>query len=194
MRVHLEQGELFGPGLRLPDGLEYRPAFLSAEEEAVLLAHIRALPLREALYKGYVARRRIVSFGSGYDFDSNELEPAGPMPEFLTPYRDRVATWLEVPPAKLAQALVSEYRAGTALGWHRDVPDFELVAGISLGAPCRMRFRPYPPEKGRRNEQFVLDLEPRSAYILRGEVRWRWQHHIPPTQGLRYSITFRTLR
>jgi len=180
--------------LRLPDGLEYRPAFLSAEEEEVLLPHIRALPLREALYKDYVARRRIVSFGSGYDFDSNELEPAGAMPEFLTPYRDRVATWLEVPPAKLAQALVSEYRAGTALGWHRDVPDFELVAGISLGAPCRMRFRPYPPEKGRRNEQFVLDLEPRSAYILRGEVRWRWQHHIPPTQGLRYSITFRTLR
>jgi hypothetical protein len=29
---------------------------------------------------------------------------------------------------------------------------------------------------------------------MEGDVRWRWQHHIPPTKELRYSITFRTLR
>jgi alkylated DNA repair dioxygenase AlkB len=90
------------------------------------------------------------------------------MPEFLLPFRDRVAAWLQVPPARLVHALVSEYRPGTALGWHRDVPDFELVAGISLAAPCRMRFRTYPPEKGRRDESFTLDLQPRSAYAMRG--------------------------
>jgi hypothetical protein len=37
-------------------------------------------------------------------------------------------------------------------------------------------------------------LEPGSAYVLAGEARWSWQHHIPPTPALRYSITFRTLR
>jgi alkylated DNA repair dioxygenase AlkB len=37
-------------------------------------------------------------------------------------------------------------------------------------------------------------LEPRSAYVLRGVARWRWQHAISPTKALRYSITFRTMR
>ena len=94
--------------------------------------------------------------------------------------------------ASFAHALVTEYRPGTQLGWHRDTPEFGIVAGISLAAPCRMRWRPYPPSKSDR--ALVLDLEPRSAYIMREDARWRWQHSIAPTKGLRYSITFRTLR
>jgi len=43
---------------------------------------------------------------------------------------------------------VTEYREGTALGWHRDVPDFEVVVGASLAGPARMRLRPYPPGEG----------------------------------------------
>jgi hypothetical protein len=27
---------------------------------------------------------------------------------------------------------------------------------------------------------------------MRDEIRWHWQHHIPPTKALRYSITLRT--
>jgi len=114
------------------------------------------------------------------------------LPDFLRPLRERVAAWLGVPPGELAQCLVAEYRPGTALGWHRDVPDFERVCGLSLAASCRMRFRPFPPTKNRKSV-LSLDLAPRSAYILRGDARWRWQHSIPPTKALRYSITFRTL-
>ena len=33
----------------------------------------------------------------------------------------------------------------------------------------------------------------RHALVLRDDARWRWQHSIPPTKALRYSITFRTL-
>jgi alkylated DNA repair dioxygenase AlkB len=55
-----------------------------------------------------------------------------------------------------------------------------------------MRFRPFPPIKGDRI--LALDLAPRSAYVLRGDVRWKWQHAIAPTRELRYSITFRTRR
>jgi len=44
----------------------------------------------------------------------------------------------------------------------------------------------------RRLAAFHVDLAPRSAYVLRGEIRWRWQHAISPTKELRYSITFRT--
>jgi alkylated DNA repair dioxygenase AlkB len=37
-------------------------------------------------------------------------------------------------------------------------------------------------------------LEPRSGYVLAGEVRWFWEHSIPATKESRYSITFRTVK
>lgn len=39
----------------------------------------------------------------------------------------------------------------------------------------------------------ALKLTPRSAYLLAGKARWSWQHSIPATKELRYSVTFRTL-
>jgi len=42
--------------------------------------------------------------------------------------------------------------------------------------------------------QFEVELAPRSGYVLAGPARTAWQHHVPPTKSLRYSITFRTLR
>ncbi len=186
------QQELFGPAL--PEGLTYREEFLSVDEEAALLAAIADLPLAEARYRGYTARRRILGFGTRYDFDDNRLEPAGPLPGFLLPVRERVAEWAGVAPEALAAALVTEYRPGTPLGWHRDVPDYELVVGVSLGTWAHMRLRPYPPVQPRRSEVITLDLAPRSAYILRGIARWGWQHSIAPTPALRHSITFRTRR
>jgi len=30
--------------------------------------------------------------------------------------------------------------------------------------------------------------------VMRGEARDGWEHSIPPVDGLRYSVTFRTLR
>ncbi len=174
----------------LPSGLLLRDAFLTREEEAALLAGIRALELREAQYKEYTARRRVASFGSGFDYDANELTPAPAIAPFLVPLRDKVAAWVGVDAEAFGYTLVSEYRPGTPLGWHRDVPQFEKIAGVSLGTAGRMRFRPCPPRKG--DPTFTLDLAPRSAYILQDEVRWKWQHSIAPTPGLRYSITFRT--
>lgn len=150
------------------------------------------MPLEEARYKDYTAKRRTVSYGFDYDFSYDAIHPAAPMPDFLQPLKTRVADWLRVGPDQIKHALIAQYRPGTALGWHRDVPDFQLVCGVSLGAACRMRFRPYPP-RGRSRDVLSIELAPRSAYILRGDARWHWQHSIPPTRALRYSITFRTL-
>ena len=175
----------------LPPGLSYEPEFLSPSEEAALLAEIRKLPLEEAKYKQFTARRRIVSYGGTYDFSSHELLPAGPSPAFLHPLRERLAAWAGIPSSHFTHALIAEYQTGTPLGWHRDVPDFELVAGVSLGGAGRMRLRRYPHVKGTRDTLY-LELEPRSAYLLRDEARWKWQHSIPATKNLRYSITFRT--
>ena len=186
-----EQQALFSgeqPGL---PGLRYEPDFIALGEERQLLEAIRSLPLHEAEYRGYTAKRRIVSYGAGYDFDANELRPAPAVPDWLHPLRARVARRLAVSTGKVTHALVTEYRPGTQLGWHRDVPDFASVVGVSLGTACRMRFRPYPPRRGQN--VVILDLAPRSMYLLTGEARWKWQHGILPTPGLRYSITFRTL-
>ena len=35
-------------------------------------------------------------------------------------------------------------------------------------------------------------LAPRSLYVMADEIRWAWQHSIPPAKALRYSMTFRT--
>ena len=186
------QTNLFDPVL--PQGLIYRPDFLDADEEGSLLEHIRALPLREAQYRQYTARRRTVNYGFSYDFQHHEAKPAAPIPEFLAPLRARAAQWAGVAWQDFVQALVAEYTPGTPLGWHRDVPDFELIVGISLAGTTRIRFRPYPWKPERRKEIFALELEPRSAYILRDEARWGWQHSVPPARELRYSVTFRTAR
>jgi alkylated DNA repair dioxygenase AlkB len=188
----MTQGELFPSEPRLAHGLTYRDDFISPEEERRLLAIIGALPLSEARYKQYTARRRTLHYGSGYDFDTNEATPAPPLPGYLDELRSRAAQWVGVKPEAFVQALIAEYRPGTPLGWHRDVPNFEIIVGISLAGSARIRFRPYPWSPAKKKDIFALELKPRSAYILRDAARWRWQHSIPPTKILRYSITFRT--
>ena len=179
-------------GPALPPGCAYRPEFIDRDEEAALLAIIATLPLHEARYKGYTARRRVVHFGASYDYDDNRLLPAAPLPAGLEALRARAAAWLGEAPEALLSALVAEYRPGVPLGWHRDVPDFENVVGISLAGTARMRFRRYPPVQPKKADVLSLELAPRSAYLLRAEARWGWQHSVAPTPVLRYSITFRT--
>ena len=194
MPVAAPQADLFVARPVLPDGLRLREEILSRAEEASLLATIRELPLVEARYRAFTAKRRIASFGAGYDFETNALLSAPPLPAFLHPLRDRVAAWSGIAATALAQCTVAEYTTGTQLGWHRDVPRFGTVAGISLGSACRMRLRPYPHVKGSRERALILVLEPRSAYVLADDARWHWQHAISPTKAPRYSITFRTIR
>ena len=175
----------------LPAGLDYQADFLMVCEEAELLPAIAALPFREATFQQYTARRRVVWFGQGYDPGGAERTDVGPMPDWLADIRARVAERQRVAPDAFAHALVTEYRPGTPIGWHRDRPEYGMVVGISLGSPVRMRFRPYDNQRD-RSAIVTLELAPRSLYVMRDEIRWRWQHGIPPAKALRYSITFRT--
>jgi alkylated DNA repair dioxygenase AlkB len=186
------QPDLFAAGPVLPEGMRYEAGFLDAQEEARWIAFAQSLPLAAMNYKGYTARRRVKSWGGSYDFDANRLEPAEPIPAALLPLRDRAAAWLGISGARLTHALLAEYSEGTPLGWHRDVPDFEDVIGISLLSPAVMRFRPYPPVP--RAPTLDVALAPRSIYLLHGPSRWEWQHSVRATASLRYSITFRTRR
>lgn len=189
----MRQATLFSSGDVFPEGFSYQDEFLSGASEKNLLSHIQALPLHEAQYKEWTAKRRIVSYGGSYDFTHNKLLTAEPLPVWLHALRSAIAEWSGVCAGDFNQAIIAEYQTGTQLGWHRDVPNFEMIVGISLAGSARLRLRPYPHTHQSRSA-LVVELSPRSIYVLRGAVRWDWQHAISPTKCTRYSITFRTLR
>jgi len=178
--------------MSLPEGLVYREAFVSAEEETQLLALLEAMEFRTVTMRGQTARRTVRHFGLDYAYDTGELVPTDPLPEPLHPLRDRCASLMEREPEDLVQILVSRYPEGAGIGWHRDAPMFgSKIAGVSLRAPCRMRFQ-RTLKSGRETAE--IELAPRSAYLLAGKARWSWQHSIPAAKDLRYSVTFRTLK
>ena len=175
-----------------PEGLVYRPGFLSSSEERDLLGSIEQLDFQEIRMRGQTARRTAGHFGYDYDYEGyGRLVPGDPLPPWLAALRDRCARLGALEPEKLAQALVQRYPPGATIGWHRDAPMFGTVVGVSLASICRMRFQ---RGRGDERETFEVELEPRSAYVLAGAARNAWQHSIPPTKSLRYSVTFRTLR
>lgn len=202
---------LFGPDL--PQGFHYRDDFISREEEAGLVEAISGIEFAEFEMRGVVARRRVAFFGRSYDAATSAKAsvpevpgPEQPIPEFLFGVRDRLAEWAGIAPAAFAMALINQYREAAPIGWHRDAPQYDIVAGLSLISACRMKLRPYVAptrlraEKsfgasaGKRKTTHELELQPRSAYLITGESRQAFEHSIPPVESLRYSITFRTLR
>lgn len=177
---------------QVPEGLSYRPDFVSVEEEADLLAHVDALEYRTVELRGQVARRTVHLFGYTYDFDARTVRPAEPLPDWLIPLRDRCTVFAGVDADAFVHALVNRYPPGAPIGWHRDAPPFgPTVAGVSLGSDCEMRFQ---RTIGGTRYVHQQPLERRSGYVLSGLARSAWQHHIPGVSSLRYSITFRTLK
>ena len=71
-----------------------------------------------------------------------------------------------------------------------DKAQFDEVVGVSLLAPCNLRFRRKAGDSWRRPP---LTVEPRSAYLLSGPARTIWEHSISAVDRLRYLITMRTL-
>jgi alkylated DNA repair dioxygenase AlkB len=185
-------GSLFDA--RVPDGFEYQPDFITNDEEAWLAGEMRRVEFTTFEMRGVVARRRVAFFGRSYDAAQTLTLP---LPAFLMPLREKVAAWAGLKPSAFAMALINEYTPGTPIGWHRDAPQYDIVAGISLQSSCRMKFRPYvrpSSTEERRNATHEIALERRSAYLMTGESRKSYEHHIPSVARLRYSITFRTLR
>ena len=186
---------LFPPDL--PSGFHYRDDFVSVAEESSLVQAINTVEFSTFEMRGVVARRRVAFFGRSYDAVPG---PEQPIPEFLFFLRDRLAAWAKVDSAVFAMALINEYREAAPIGWHRDAPQYDIVAGVSLLSSCRMKLRPYvAPKKaaaltGSRKTTHEITLQPRSAYLITGESRQAYEHSIPPVDSLRYSITFRTLR
>jgi len=176
-----------------PPGFQYRERFITDVEERALLDAIATVAFSAFEMRGVVARRRVAFFGHAYDRGE-----AQPFPDFLLPLRKQIGDWAGVDGSAFAMALINEYPPGAPIGWHRDAPQYDIVAGVSVLSDCRMRFRPYrsptSAATGRRGATHEVALERRSAYLLTGEARTSYEHHIPAVSEFRYSITFRTLR
>ena len=171
-------------------GLEYCEDFISAAEEAELMQRLGALELAPFRFHGWLGNRKTQSFGWRYDFDDASFRPADPLPDWLLPLRDKAAAFTGVSADEIVHVLLARYDPGAGIGWHRDRDVFDKVVGVSLASPAKLRFRRRTPTGFQRASLLV---EPRSAYLLRGEVRHDWEHSIAPGEQLRFSITLRTL-
>jgi alkylated DNA repair dioxygenase AlkB len=175
----------------LPEGFRYQRELITQAEEAALHGWFQTLDFQPYVFQGYLANRRVVSFGFRYDDTTRKVSPAEPIPEALQPLRARAAAFAGLQADELQHVLINEYRPGAPIGWHRDRPQFEAVAGVSLLSPCTFRLR---RRQGAGWERRTLQVQPRSAYVMQGPARWEWEHSIPPAEALRYSVTFRSMR
>ena len=185
------QGDLFGEnGTGMPDLALVEDA-VSPALEADLAAHIDACPLEPFKFGQWRGKRLTCNFGSGYDYQRGALADAPPIPHWLMELRDALAPQLGRDPEDFVQALVIRYDPGAGIGWHRDRPQYGEVIGLSLNAPATLRLRRRTEDGFARQ---AVQLPPRSAYLLTGEVRDGWEHSIAPMELTRRSITFRSLR
>lgn len=177
-----------------PEGFEYFPAFISAEEEHALIAAIAGLELHPMIFHGYKANRKTASFGYDYSFTNRQLSKGKPIPAVFHSLVKKVGDKLSVSPEDFAELLVTEYPPGSVINWHRDAPPFDIIAGISLMSDCIFRLRPHDKTKQNRSSVISFPVEKRSLYVIKNAARTEWQHSITPVKGIRYSITLRTLK
>lgn len=175
----------------LPEGFQYIPDVLSVAEETSLVEQFEKLPLKPFEFHGYLANRRIYSFGHKYVFAGQEPRKDPSIPDYLRPLR-RIASQISGQPAEaFEQAMVTEYAPGAGIGWHRDRPSYEDIVSVSFLAPCTLRLR---RKAAKGWERQAVPIAPRSVYLLHGAAREEWQHSIAPMNVLRYSVTLRTFR
>ena len=167
----------------------YLPNFISKEEESELITALSNLPLQEVKMYGMTAKRKVMHYGLDYTYNSRTVTPTTAPPPFIVSLIKKSAVILDIQPEAIVETLITLYPIGAGIGWHKDAPIFgNKIFGISLGSECILKLRK------KTDDGFVIikkTLEPRSAYILSDDVRWVWQHSIPPVKQLRYSITFR---
>jgi len=187
----MSQLALFPDQLAGPKGLRYASEFVSSATERDLISRIAQMPLQPFQFGAFEGNRRVKSFGFRYDYTAQKMLEAEPIPDWLHAITRSVTGFGVLPEESVRQVLCTEYDVGVGIGWHRDKPHFDKVFGLSLGAPCKFRFRRCIGEKW---ERYTLDAEPRSLYMMDGESRQTWEHSIPPVEQRRYSITFRTMR
>ena len=174
-----EQFRLFADNPRFPEGLRYAAEFVSPAIERELIARRRGAaaaavsvrPIRGQAAGGVVrlSLRLHAAPSAGGRSDPAMARSA---------HRTQVEAF-GGPATRIAQVLCTEYDTGVGIGWHRDKPHFDRIFGLSLGSPCKFRFRRPAGEKWQR---FTLDAAPRSIYMMAGDPAAAGSTAFPPSR------------
>jgi len=178
----------------LPSGFTYMDEFITMQEEDSLLNTVSKTDLHPMIFQGHAAKRKVASYGYDWSFEKRVLTKGKGIPreyEFLI---QRMAQYLSIEKEEVAELLITEYRLGSVINWHRDAPPFDVIAGVSLLSDCVFKLRPHNKSKQKRSAIISLPVRRGSLYVMRGEVRIEWEHATAPVKRVRYSITLRTLR
>ena len=187
----IETGSLFDPA-PIP-GFVYRADYISAHEEARLIAEID----RQSWSNELLRRQQWYGWGYGDSLLQDAVYQPQPMPDWLLPSGQRLCRdgYLGGVPDRV---LINEYFPGQGIGAHkdRDSERIKSVAIISLGSGITMDFTRFGyPTRSHY-------LQRRSLVVISGEARDLWMHGIVGRKtdrvgGLvlersrRLSVTFR---
>lgn len=184
-------------------GLVYVSDFLSGEEERKIIARINESDWSSEL------KRRVQHYGWRYDYKARSVNSSmhiGPLPDWAQDIAQRLVREGYVPQLP-DQVIVNEYVGNQGISRHVDSEtSFEDgIAMISLCESWEMVFREL---YSKRKE--VCRLENRSAAIMSGDARYKWNHEIPARKnepgtsmdsksgrverGKRISLTFRRVK
>ena len=172
-----------GSSSELPEGAQYRSQLISEREQTALLHRVRELPFKEFEFHGFKGKRRTVSFGWQYEFSGRgQLKKAQDIPDYLLSLRAVAAKFAQLEAESLQHVLVIEYGPGSGIGWHRDRPVFGEVVGISLLAPCLLRFRRQVQPSLSTQKTGVNQSDLRSTLIAQHSRRAKGGSHrvVPP--------------
>src|ERR1041384_5356850 len=101
--------ELFPETLPMPNGFRYVADFLTKDDEEELLKYIRQIALTPMIFQGFEAKRKTESFGYDYSFTDRSLSKGKDIPPFFDYLIRRVASFLKIPVADIAELLLTEY-------------------------------------------------------------------------------------
>jgi alkylated DNA repair protein (DNA oxidative demethylase) len=174
------------PSHQIPPGLKLSQEVMDPAEEAALIHLIENAGLEYYAYDPDNPRSS-KSYGWKYDFLKDTFVPCEPLPGGFAAIAQQAAAFAGLSPRDFAECLLNRYEPGAIIQPHCDKPVWEHVVGVSLGTPATMVFR-----HGESGEERAVTLAPRSMYLLAGDARYVWQHSLPPMQGTRWSITFRS--
>lgn len=163
--------------------------------------------------------RRVAQFGFRYNYNTSVVEFADEVPEIprtlqklLLESCGKNLGGLQADPTSFTQCIINIYREKDIIPWHWDHVDFGpvvLVFTFGEDRPLQLRrlkdsCRPsleLPSSQCHHEEgdfadndydYYTVHPRHRSSYVLSGPARYEWEHSVPPGNGYRVSITFRT--
>ena len=172
-------------------GLDTWPNILTQDEISRLEHRVKSMDIAHYQHGEWEANRQVAHYSCpshpAYACHArHDIEP------WMLGVRNRIVKAAGRPPQDFIQFSVSVYPPGAGIGWHRDMPPFTRIIGVSIGHPTYMRFRQKDQHNKWRRRQIPLD--PGTVYAITGPARSEWEHSIAPVTHWRASFTTRDVQ